>query len=293
MRRYAALLAFTFALGALFLYACGLEQAGQLAGGTDGSVDDVVEASVPDVVVLPDADPDVRDAGPPDVVQPVSPGDVPALAFWVRADLGVDFVDGGDSGVAAWRDLADAGPHDLSPAAPPAFEAAPPGYGGKPGIRFGTNDGTRLFNSTLTIAQPFTVMMVGHASTDISYFLDSTSPTRASLLTTTGKSLALYTSTGSYAPPSGAGKVDVPTVIVATFNGSNSSLHLSSNTPRKNLNPGNAGLGGISVGAYQNSVYGLGGVLAEVAIWQGTVDSSNIVRLNAYAEKRYGIVISP
>lgn len=290
MRKW-AFVALVALLVAIVAGGCGLELGGM-------PVDAALPSEGGDVVPPADA---MFDVGPSDAGSdvtadgqpPGTPDQFGGLRLWLRDRFLLS--DAGDAGsdanlIEAWMDQTQDGGSDLLWAGNrPFYEPANAAFNGHDTVGFSYAGGDRLRNPTVLVPQPATVLVVGQAGLDSSYFVDSASATRASILTTTGRRVVLFTSLGNYAPPLGTGNTTNPSIIVGVFSGASSALWVSSVNGLKNLNPGGAGFGGVTVGAYQNGGYGLAGSLAEVAIWSQALDDAAVARLMSYASQRYNI----
>ncbi len=90
------------------------------------------------------------------------------------------------------------------------------------------------------------------------------------------------------------GPLTKPMAITAVYNGANSFILLNSNRGDAGMaSPGPvSSIEGLTLGAYAGGFnVSFGGYIAEFALYSRQLSDTEISQLNAYAAKRYGIVI--
>lgn len=220
-----------------------------------------------------------------------SPLDLGSVAGWWKADYGVS----GTSTVTAWLDVT--GAHTLTAAAGKEPSLSGGVANGHPALYF--NGSARLAGSTLTLSQPFTMVVVGQVNptdADAAVLIDSYNPVQSVIYRGGGGDLD-----GKFAYNAGGGVVVSATtadndfnMLLAVGNGA-SSLFFSNNYTAGTINPGTNGLSGISLGDIRGNPsplvggYSLDGYIAEVVIYSRALTVEEALQLYQYFKNKYNL----
>lgn len=271
--------------------ACDLQQTGALNEDAsvspdatpEGGPDSQTESSVDDGPTS-----DVVDGGPP-----FNPSVLGNLELWLKADEGL-VVDSG--GVLEWQD--QSGKNDPARNAIPGVFVPPQIVDAGPfgtAVAFASNQGLRTAKWDAGIVDPTTIFVVAGKdppSGSANYLFDSLNGVlQHGVLTQADNQLIQYAGAfGKRAP----GVIGKPMSVIAVFNGGQSFILRNANHgDAGNGNPGpNNSVDGVTLGSYAGgSNLGFGGYIAEFALYSRLLTDPEIAQLNAYASKRYGIVI--
>jgi hypothetical protein len=296
--RHAAALLTAIAL----LEGCGLPEGGL---GSDSGPDVTAADVVTDVV---DEDGGVPIDAPADVAEEISPADpsqLSGLQLWLIADRGLDAGGDGDAGeasaptqVVSWLDQSPNAyvAHVSIGSAPPTVQSTA-SYGSNATVSFQPT-ATLTIDSVASIPQPFSVFIVGEAfpgGASNRYFFNTTLNSaiyRGAAPSAPQDSMQIYAGLASNAP---TGVVTSPSVSTCVVDGINSAIYLSSNQATPAITGPNSFGGGVTIGSFlpADPTYSLGGHIAELAVFSGTLPQLDVKRLNLYATNRYGITITP
>ena len=279
------------ALGAPFLVvgACSLYDGSGVPGDAGGTPDTSVPPDGAFDSSAQDGDaalgPDTADGAPP-----FTPTDISGMQLWLRADQGV-ISDGGV--IVEWDDIsgkADPARNALSAAAAPTMVDA--GFGGA--LYFSSAQAMRTGSWDGGVNAPFTLFIVAGKDAmpgPTRSLCDSLNPAAQTAIVVDNNRLIQYA--GAYGTPAN-GVVTKPMTVLAVFNGASSFILRSSNRGDAGMsNPGNNGFAaGLTIGNYSGGGMGaFEGYIAEFIVYSHALNDPEIVSLNGYASKRYGITI--
>jgi hypothetical protein len=278
------------ASGILGVGACDLNSGGTLGADGGAPVADAYAEALSDVgsdvAFAPDAKVDATDAS-----LPFTPASLAGLEIWLRSDQGL-ILDGGS--VLGWVDQSGkneaARNASVGAFSPPTLVDA--GFG--PALNFDLNQGLQTGKWDGGVAVPVSVFVVAGKDPKPptpAYLFDSlTYSAQLAVLVRPDNLLSQYAGTYGATTP---GTVSKPMAVVAVFNGPSSFI-------LRNTNHGDAGsaspgptsyAAGFTIGNYAPNGYGLGGYIAEFAVYSRVLTDPEIGSLNTYASTRYGIVI--
>ena len=215
-----------------------------------------------------------------------SPGMLPGLFMWLRADIGT--VSNG-SGVTNWRDLSGAGNSVSGQAG--VLNAADPQYNNQATIAFVNASANRLNIGSITgcTGQPMTSIIVGHSSNSATEgtFQNGTSATMSAgfFSDTTGN---IYMSPGTQADTNVSGLK--PCIMAMIGNGANSMGFVNnSQTPVVTWNGGTNSFNGQGMQIGAGGVAALDGKIAEVICCNGLLGPGFMKLVFTYLGSRYAI----
>ena len=279
--------------------ACDLRQSGTLSDDASTLPDATVEGGGLDV----QSEGSVDDGPTSDVVDAaVTPKTFAGLEYLFRADEGITF----DAGVVVeWDD--QSGKNDPTRNAFPgtypdpdggiAATFAPPSVinPGFAAVFFANGQGLRTGKLAAPLPDPTTVFLIAGKDppfTNPNYLFDSNNKAAQHGMTVFADGRLCQV-----APTNGKcslGPLTKPMAIVAVYNGAGSFVLQNANrSDAGTASPGPVNsIDGLTLGSYSGGFsVGFGGYIAEFALYSRQLSDTEISQLNAYAAKRYGIVI--
>ena len=196
--------------------------------------------------------------------------------------------------VSAWPDSSGTGDANKNLAQAtgglqPTIQASNALYNNQPTVTFG---GTApLMQSgtwAVSLAQPFTVILVGHAATAGSrhFFNGTTLANQLSLFDSSN--VQIYDGTNI---ASGVTTTATPSIMIAVFNGASSSIAVRQNTPQTSGSITNSDpLSLVTMGNYSGGGNACNGPIAEAIVISGVITSpQRIAACTNYLAKKYGL----
>lgn len=222
-----------------------------------------------------------------------SPMDIANISAYFHAGAGVS----GTASVSSWADQSGNG-YTLTPPSGKAPSLTTSAINGYPAISF--NGSQRLINASFTLAQPYTIIVVGKVNStdaDAAVFFDSYNNSQA----------VLYRGTSGDLPNQFVFKAGGSAVQQKTAN-SNFNLHLVATSSTLDLYRfngetqdyankawGTNGISGLSIGDIRgnpNAVvggYALDGVVAEIVIYSRALTATDLQQLQTYYKNKYNL----
>lgn len=232
------------------------------------------------------------------------PTDLGGLELWLRSDRGVTL---SGSEVTAWADQSGTGDSNKNMtgaggSANPTYNSSDSSYNHYPSVNF-AGASSQYMNSTTwatTIAQPYTMFIVGND--------DGTATTQVFVGGATNTQPWFFVDGSVYAIVAGysggSGVLDstitntvVPKVFRAEFNGSSSTVSVSTATSNVtgsvNAASVGAGTGGVYLGvdAEYESGHWLNGKIVEVIVYNSILSAMNVALVQNYLGSKYNITI--
>ena len=226
---------------------------------------------------------------------PFSPDDIADIRAWYRSDLGVT-----QSGtVSAWADQSGAGDagRNLSQgtgASRPTFNAIDAEFNNHPSIS-GTSTQFMLSGTwSVSVSQPFTLFLVGKAPGAGSVCMcDGATAQSALIFNDTGNDKWNINSSGTTVASTES--CNSVSSVIAVFSGASSKIYANAITANGSGNAGATAFGNeLTMLAYNHGSFNLGGgTIAELAVFSGSLSTTERAQLMSYAHSRYGITIGP
>ena len=205
-----------------------------------------------------------------------SPLALSGLLWWVRANAS-QVVNGR---VAALYDLSNQGRGFVQVAAPnrPVYVAAKSNYGNRAVMQF---DGAQWLDpqTTYLFGQTFSVCFVANvAGLSFETIVDSTLSSPRSIVRAGGGGPGIASIYSGAAELSSSKPITTPSIILAEFNGINSTIRVNSKTPAVTGSPGTDALSQVRMGAGFSFVYPLqtGGFIAEGFAKSGILQTEDV-----------------
>lgn len=280
----------SYFVAASLAIACTLNETGTAGdGGVDVVSENVVDAVDDTLIDVSDAPNDM-----PEEPSGFDPSQIATLALWMRADKNVHMAT--SNTINGWDDSSgssDVSKNAVSTLANPMFNASDANYNGHPTIAFSASMSQCLVTGkwTTPLSQPTTVFIVGNDDGDTitdRFFCDGTNARNT--IYTVASDFAILAGTGLDSNTKSTG---TPVALIATFNGSTSSVYVSASTPKATGPAGGQGIDTFWIGCEQTTKNPLNGKIAEIAVYASTLSNSEITQLLAYAGSRYALTIGP
>jgi len=213
------------------------------------------------------------------------PNAIPGCYFWVRSDKGIT-----TGSTFTWADLSGNG-YNLTQATSinqPTFNAVDSAYNNYPSLSFASTNSQNLINSSVPMAQPLTMFVVGNFS--------GASQNQIMIGTSTNQNLYIYNAGANTLISASASSVlqgsiannGTPFSYVAIFNNTISSIYYNSSIALASGTVGTSGATtGLQIGASDSATF-FNGKVVEVAIFSGSLTSGQINQLFLYSNNRYG-----
>lgn len=220
---------------------------------------------------------------------PFTPKRLPGLQLWLDAGVGL-FSDAGitpavpDATIQQWNDQSGLGQNvsQATAGSRPQFKANI--LGGRPVLRLdGTDD--RLFGTIVSVAQPFTAIIVANVGASASGSKTPFGFTSASIYMNVNEQAGLFAGAAadSTAAIDGAFKI-----LGGVFQGAASVLRV--NGVPTVLNPGGNATGtGVNLGSNSTPLEFIAGDIAEAILCQGALPATWIARVERYLNRKYGM----
>ena len=230
-----------------------------------------------------------------------SPIQLPSLALWLRADLGVTSA---ASLVSAWADQSGSGdPNRIlaqaSDPQKPTLVASDALLANKPSLRF-----TKSVPSTLllppgawstTLANPCTIvcaLVTTALGGDQFVYDDRTNLFNCGLDMQAAPSATAFTNGGGATLAAAAAAQGTGQVVSVVINGASSTISVSAITPQTSGTLAALSSTGLGVGAApQSASIGLSGNIAELVAVNAVLSAGNLASLLHYMGTRYGVTI--
>lgn len=203
--------------------------------------------------------------------------------LWLRADAGITLA----TGVSQWNDMSGGGANATQSTGTlqPTYNASDSSYGHQPTMSY-LGSSAQYLIGTLTLIQPYTVIIVGENDAAASGgFFGGSGTAGGVVYSTAGQLIQLYS--GSVL--TGTASIAGPCAIAAIFNGGNSAAYVNSSTT--------ANVTGSAGTTAFGSTYGLGsnngapasltGKIAEVMVFNNALSSAQISQVFKYIASRY------
>lgn len=227
---------------------------------------------------------------------PFSPKQLPGLQAWYRADMGITTA----TGVSAWSDSSGTGDSNknlsqATGAKQPTLNATDAAYNNKPTLSFLGSSVQYLRSGTwsVALAQPDTIIVVGSltsAGASAQRYLDglivnaqlifyNQATTKNSIYAGSALDAAAVTNTS-------------PHIVVGNFNNTTSKIWDTAKTGTAGTVGSASNLAGITIGVGGDTTTSpLTGKIAEIIMYSGTLNQTQINAVLAYLGTRYGISI--
>lgn len=223
------------------------------------------------------------------------PNQLNGLVGWWRADQGVTLDT--SNNVQSWADLSGNG-NTLSQATAgqrPTLVRSDRAFVGQPSISFNSATSGSLTNSTLNVAQPDTIYVVGYVSAfspSVNLTIFDSPGTRQTLFAAlnAGQQTALGTFAGSIKNSTNSVlTMGVPFCVACTFNGASSNAWLGNSVvPVVGLSAFNLGTNNlVQMQLYSFSTNFTSGALAEMLIFSGAHTQQQVSWVFQYLASRY------
>jgi hypothetical protein len=215
------------------------------------------------------------------------------LQAWYRADTGIGL--GTGTSVAAWHDLGGNGYHATQATSgnQPTLNATDASYNNQPSLSFAGASAQVLNTAALSLAQPITVIVVGHnvanGANQVCWGVGPSGSIAYYLGVLSGIGLTAYAGTALETSNTAL----TPSIMGAILNGASSSIYETDP-----VSPYGVGAGGsngasslaMSIGATVNVNY-WNGKIAEVLVYNQVLTLAQRQQVFAYLGARYGISI--
>ena len=216
------------------------------------------------------------------------------LIAWLDADPA--YVTLATSAVAAWLDRSGNARNFSQGIAPSRFgySASDAAYGNRP-VLLGTGAGNLDADAAWSIAQPFTIYVVGESGTSAdwkTFIDDKVGASRVVVRADPTEQGSIYAGTANV---TGAALANTPSIMCAVFNGASSAFYIRSTTAAASGNPGSQGLGTPIIGrAAPGPAYYLAadGKIAEIVIVSGADDATERAQMLRYLSGKFALSVT-
>lgn len=228
-----------------------------------------------------------------------SPTNISGLQLWLRADLGVTL---NGSQVSQWNDQSNIGDTNrnvfqTTSGQQPTLNAVDAYYNNQSTLSFASASNQVLQSGAWSpaISEPYTIFIIGNDDgSEIAqdWLAASSNPGPVMQDNGTGYYWSLYNGTNLDGPSGGAD--NAPLVFAAAFNGSSSTISISTFTPYATGSLGTPiqlGALGVWLGSAGEYPHYLNGKIAEVIVYDSVLSPMNLCNILTYIEGRYSITI--
>jgi len=221
-----------------------------------------------------------------------SPLDIPGIALWLRADLGITLA----TGVSSWADQSGNGNNvtQATGSKQPTLVASDGNFGGQASLSFLGSSSQFLASATwgTSLGSPSTWYVVARTTTAATtYFMDGQAVGNRNAILQNGSQTALRGGVTVY-PTVTCSSLGTASVFCFVMNGSSSIIYQNSSSGPLGtaLAMGTGSMLGMNVGiTYDSTSNPLTGSIAEIAGYSGAHTVAQVAQFFAYATARYGV----
>lgn len=216
------------------------------------------------------------------------------LIAWLDADPAYTTLVTG--AVAAWLDRSGSARHFSQGTAPSrlGYSASDAAYGNRP-VLLGTGAGNLDADAAWSIAQPFTIYVVGESGTSAdwkTFIDDKVGVNRVVVRADPTEQGSIYAGAANV---TGTTLANTPSIMCAVFNGPPSALYIRNTTAAASGNPGSQGLDQPTIGrAAPGPAYYLAadGKIAELVFVSGADDATERAQMLRYLSSKFALSVT-